>query len=141
MDRKTVAPMRIRTDTSPTGTIAKPVDARPSGFSTPPPTTSTGKVRLCGLAPTFAAEPPLSKAFIEEAVRSVKGLSATVISDAAAIVAAALIAELQASGQFVLAGVGTFSLCEVKVVPTTHASTSAQKTVQFEACSSVLHQV
>jgi hypothetical protein len=59
----------------------------------------------------------------------------------AAVVAAALIVELQASGQFVLAGVGTFSLCEAKGVPTTHAGASAQKTVQFEACSSVLHQV
>ena len=58
-------------------------------------------MRLCGLAPPFAAERPLSKAFIEEAVRSVKGLGATVISDAAALVAAALIAELQASGRFV----------------------------------------
>ena len=81
------------------------------------------------------------RAFIEEAVRSVKGLGATVISDAAALVAAALIAELQASGRFVLAGVGTFSLCEAKGVPATHAGASAQKTVQFEACSSVLHQV
>ena len=141
MDRKTVAPMRIRTDTSPAGAIAKPVDARPSGFSAPPATASTGKVRLCGLGPTFAAKRPLSKAFIEEAVRSVKGLGATVISDAAALVAAALIAELQASGRFVLAGVGTFSLCEAKGVPTTHAGASAQKTVQFEACASVLHHV
>jgi hypothetical protein len=141
MDRKTVAPMRIRTDTSPTGTIAKPVDARPGGFSAPPTTASTGKVRLCGLAPPFGAERPLSKAFIEEAVRSVRGLGATVISDAAAIVAAALIAELQASGQFVLAGVGTFSLCEAKGVPATDAGASGQKSVRFEACSSVLHRV
>jgi hypothetical protein len=141
MDRKTVAPMCIRTDISPASVIAKPVDARRSGFSAPPSTASTDKVRLCGLAPPFAAERPLSKAFIEEAVRSVKGLGTTVISDAAAVVAAALIAELQASGRFVLAGVGTFSLCEAKGVPATHAGASAQKTVQFEACSSVLHQV
>jgi hypothetical protein len=141
MDRKTVAPMHIRTDTSPAGTVAKTEHARPRGFSAPPTTASTGKVRLCGLAPTFAAERPLSKAFIEEAIRSVKGLSATVIGDAAEVVAAALIAELRASGQFVLAGVGTVSLCEAKGVPTANSGASMQKTVQFEACSSVLHQV
>jgi hypothetical protein len=140
-DRKKVALMHIRRDTSPTGTVVKPIDARPRGFSAPPSTASTDKVRLCSLAPVFVAERPLSKAYIDEAMQAVKGLSGTVIGEAAEVVAAGLIAELQASGQFVLAGVGTFSLGEAKAVPTTHAGASAQKTVQFEACSSVLRQV
>ena len=108
MDRKKVTPMHIRKNTSSAPTVAKPAEARPDGFLPSLSTADAGKVRLCGLAPTLVGERPLSKAFIDEAIRTVKGLGGVAISDAAEVVAAALVAELQATGKFVLAGVGNF---------------------------------
>src|ERR1700760_484238 len=138
-DQETVAPMHIRKNTSPASTSGKPAESPPGGFSAPPTTADSGKVRLCGLAPTLMVERPLSKAFIDDAMRAGLILSGAGIDHVAEVVAAAMIAELQASRQFVLPGVGTFTLHEMEAAAP--AGTKARKTVQFEACPSVLCQV